>query len=76
MDQIFLESAVDKLGITTKRTTYEYNLPTSVVKGGSAKPSVIKHETFKVDWSKKASNSDENLSAKVIYRLLRIVFSF
>ena len=61
---LLLESAVDKLGITTKRTTYKYHLPTSVVKSG-AKASVIKHETFNVDWSKEKVDLQARLAAVV-----------
>ncbi len=47
------EAHGDKLGITTKRTTYEYSLPTNVVKAGLSRPAIIAHETFNVDWTQK-----------------------
>jgi len=55
-------SATDSLRISTKRSTFSYKLPNTVLRGNS-QASLIQKESFNFDWM--AASNDEQVSTGV-----------
>ena len=61
---IIVESANDNLQILTKRSTFAYKLPNTVLRG-SSQASLIQKESFNVDWTDATNDAPVSNKTKV-----------